>query len=270
MSGSVRPHCLLMALLVVTVAAEWKFDPWSQQWVNEEAKQTVQSRQGHSYQQNYQQNYQQDYRDYHAQKRKETKTVECKKRNRDGRCLTKAERELLLPNGFALGFEPKVAFNLYDDTDMGRLRVQMKTDISYVPPANLVDAAGRSLGSNARVMMDKRILYNTFKTMMSKFGADGDACLQRAVCEVAEAPLRRDGMIGEILNLVLSPSHRLDESLSEDVAELLVAERRGREVGECHIAYPRCPLSLFNVIDSASDYTGSILDALADHDQIVS
>ncbi|KAF0310790.1 hypothetical protein FJT64_018334 [Amphibalanus amphitrite] len=48
------------------------------------------------------------------------------------------------------------------------------------------------------------------------------------------------------------------------------AERRGREVGECHIAYPRCPLSLFNVIDSASDYTGSILDALADHDQIVS
>ncbi|KAF0307657.1 hypothetical protein FJT64_021021 [Amphibalanus amphitrite] len=232
MSGSVRPHCLLMALLVVTVAAEWKFDPWSQQWVNEETKQPFQSRQGHSYQQNYQQNYQQDYRDYHAQKRKETKTVECKKRNRDGRCLTKAERELLLPNGFALGFEPKVAFNLYDDTDMGRLRVQMKTDIS--------------------------------------FGADGDACLQRAVCEVAEAPLRRDGMIGEILNLVLSPSHRLDESLSEDVAELLVAERRGREVGECHIAYPRCPLSLFNVIDSASDYTGSILDALADHDQIVS
>ncbi|KAF0310791.1 hypothetical protein FJT64_018335 [Amphibalanus amphitrite] len=156
MSGSVRPHCLLMALLVVTVAAEWKFDPWSQQWVNEETKQPFQSRQGHSYQQNYQQNYQQDYRDYHAQKRKETKTVECKKRNRDGRCLTKAERELLLPNGFALGFEPKVAFNLYDDTDMG----------SSEPTATRV--------------------------------------YRGAVCEVAEAPLRRDGMIGEILNLVLS------------------------------------------------------------------
>ena len=37
-----------------------------------------------------------------------------------------------------------------------------------------------------------------------RFGADGDACLQRAVCEVAEAPLKRDGMMGEVLNLFLS------------------------------------------------------------------
>ena len=51
---------------------------------------------------------------------------------------------------------------------LAELKVKMKTDISYDPPKNLVDAAGRSLGSNARVMMDKRILYTTFKTMMSK------------------------------------------------------------------------------------------------------
>ena len=113
----VRPDRLLALLLLATAAAGWRFDPWSQQWVSEETKQQqpAQSRQGHAYQ-SYQQH---DYPDYHAQQRQDTKTVECKKRNKAGRCLTKAERELLLPNGFALGFEPKVSFNLYDDPDMG-------------------------------------------------------------------------------------------------------------------------------------------------------
>ncbi|XP_037071102.1 uncharacterized protein LOC119092234 [Pollicipes pollicipes] len=192
------------------------------------------------------------------------KSVECKKKNKAGRCLSKHERELLLPNGFLLAVEPKVAFNLYDNEHMGRLRILVKTDIMYTPPANLVDASGRSL-SSSKTLMDKQVIYNTFKSTVSRFGADGEACLQRAVCEVAEAPLRRDGLIGDILNMILSPSHRLEDADAAEVAGLLAAERRGREVGQCHLAYPSCPLSLFNAIDSASDYTGSILDALADH-----
>lgn len=51
------------------------------------------------------------------------------------------------------------------------------------------------------------------------------------------------------------------------MADLLAAERRGRSLGQCDSAYPSCPISLFNAVDAATDYTGSILDALADHDQ---
>ena len=110
-------------------------------------------------------------------------------------------------------------------------------------------------------------------TLSPPVGRPYDVTLSPPVSRPSDATLSPP--VGRPSDVTLSPpvgrpSHRLDESLAEDVAPLLVAERRGREVGQCHLAYPRCPLSLFNVIDSASDYTGSILDALSDHDQIVS
>lgn len=37
-----------------------------------------------------------------------------------------------------------------------------------------------------------------------RFGVDGKACLLRAVCEVAESPLRDDGLLGEVLNILLT------------------------------------------------------------------
>ena len=116
-SGWARPGCLLVVLLLVSTTAAWRFDPWSQQWVSEEPNQqpAAEGRRGSAYQ-GYQET---DYRGYQAEQRQDSKTVECKKRNKAGRCLTKAERELLLPNGFSLGLEPKVAFNLYDDDDIG-------------------------------------------------------------------------------------------------------------------------------------------------------
>ena len=113
----VRLSCLLTVLVLVLVpaAAGWRFDPWSQQWVAEETKQpAAQAHQGNALH-----GHEQDYRGYRAAPRQDTRTVECKKRNKAGRCLTKTERELLLPNGFQLALEPKVAFNLYDDDDIG-------------------------------------------------------------------------------------------------------------------------------------------------------
>lgn len=40
--------------------------------------------------------------------------------------------------------------------------------------------------------------------MIHRFGVDGKACLLRAVCEVAESPLRDDGLLGEVLNIILT------------------------------------------------------------------
>lgn len=52
------------------------------------------------------------------EKKKTKEAKECKKA-KSGRCLTRAERELLLPNGFQLNLEPKFGFNIYNNDEMG-------------------------------------------------------------------------------------------------------------------------------------------------------
>ena len=37
-----------------------------------------------------------------------------------------------------------------------------------------------------------------------RFGMDGKACLLRSICEAAEYPVENEGLLGEILNIVLT------------------------------------------------------------------
>ncbi|KAK4292373.1 hypothetical protein Pmani_034856 [Petrolisthes manimaculis] len=51
---------------------------------------------------------------------------------------------------------------------------------------------------------DRMGIFSVLIDSLNRFGVDGKACLLRSVCEVAESPLRDDGLLGEILNIVLT------------------------------------------------------------------
>ncbi|KAK4025693.1 uncharacterized protein LOC116926572 [Daphnia magna] len=126
-----------------------------------------------------------------------------------------------------------------------------------------------------RANEQRRTIYQHIETLFKKFGLDGELCLQRAICELAEAPLGHYGMLGKLIHLVFSPSllqfpeimsrflaghgnanrFRRDASL---LPELELIEKpvedqytraylagKGRK---CWARYSSCPISLFTLL----------------------
>jgi len=87
-------------------------------------------------------------------------------------------------------------------------------------------------------------LYARLENYLTSWGLEGRACLQRAVCEVAEAAFEEDSFLGAALNLLLRPS--LSNHTNAGYQLLLQAERRGQCGGDCCEGYAACPVSIFD------------------------
>ncbi|XP_058118021.1 uncharacterized protein LOC131284678 [Anopheles ziemanni] len=82
----------------------------------------------------------------------------------------------------------------------------------------------------------RKQLYELLERGWSQWGHDGHACLLRAVCEVAETPLKHNGLIGEIIDVIFTPfpTDGLD-------AEYQLAQVHGLQRRNCLQRYPNCP-----------------------------
>ncbi|XP_043208517.1 uncharacterized protein LOC122375760 [Amphibalanus amphitrite] len=167
------------------------------------------------------------------------------------------ERQLRLPDGFAMALEPKILFNLWNSDESGRMRLQSRLEFQYTPPAG-------ATGRQARQLMERSSVFSSIRAAFAQFGLDGTACLQRAVCETAAAPRHSDGLLGDLVTLTLSPSREPVTSGASAVqlAPLLEAERRGWEAGTagCVPYIERCPVSMFNMKSGAQDLARALLD----------
>ncbi|XP_076283722.1 uncharacterized protein LOC143210604 isoform X1 [Lasioglossum baleicum] len=72
----------------------------------------------------------------------------------------------------------------------------------------------------------------------------GHECLLRAICETSEHTLRHNGLIGDILHVIFTPTSSRHEELPQDI---LQAEVVGRN-GGCSKYQPQCPVGLFDLI----------------------
>ncbi|XP_038106918.1 uncharacterized protein LOC6031218 [Culex quinquefasciatus] len=80
-------------------------------------------------------------------------------------------------------------------------------------------------------------LYQLMERMFHNFGRKGRECVLRTICEVAESPLKHNGMIGEILDVVFTPYD------SDDIEEVYhQAKLNGASGLDCVETYKDCPL----------------------------
>ncbi|XP_053691831.1 uncharacterized protein LOC128740319 [Sabethes cyaneus] len=92
-------------------------------------------------------------------------------------------------------------------------------------------------------------LYQLLEAKIDSWGSDGRECMLRAICEVAEAPLGHNGMIGEILDVIFTPYE------AEEIDEVyLQAKQQGNSGAECGQIYRKCPtghglLELISVVN---------------------
>ncbi|XP_045591796.1 uncharacterized protein [Procambarus clarkii] len=152
---------------------------------------------------------------------------------------SRQKRTISFPTGSTFTITPVLCIPVVNVGDLvGYLDVELPFTIK-LPNATQVSFAGR--------MDDDRLgIYAVVINTLSRFGVDGKSCLLRAVCEVAESPLRDDGLLGEILNIILTASYG---STSSELYDYVNAEYYGRAYGDCWSAYPQCPMSLFKLFD---------------------
>ncbi|XP_058817431.1 uncharacterized protein LOC131680740 [Topomyia yanbarensis] len=79
-------------------------------------------------------------------------------------------------------------------------------------------------------------LYQLLEHMIDGWGRNGRSCVLRTICEVADTPLSHNGMFGEILDVIFTPSET-------DVmdSEYKQARQYGLHGVSCSRAFSECP-----------------------------
>jgi len=91
---------------------------------------------------------------------------------------------------------------------------------------------------------ERAFLYEYVENFLFNFGLDGKGCLLRAICETHETPLLGHGMVGEILELFLTPTK---SPYWNRMTEYINAEMAGREGGDCRKFEKDCAKSLYKL-----------------------
>nr|KAF7412780.1 hypothetical protein H0235_012631 [Vespula pensylvanica] len=82
------------------------------------------------------------------------------------------------------------------------------------------------------------LLFNTLEQNFQRNGLDGRECLKKSICEAVVDPLIDEGLIGELLHLLLTPEHAEDPSFPED---FLQAAEVGKRNKDCSKIFSSCP-----------------------------
>ncbi|XP_063851753.1 uncharacterized protein LOC135095045 isoform X2 [Scylla paramamosain] len=90
--------------------------------------------------------------------------------------------------------------------------------------------------------------------LASQFGVDGQACVQRFMCEMQQRPIDKRTMVGKLLTLLLTPSIK-NKGEADLLTDYLTARKLGKSGAYCDHHYSACPISVFHFFDSVRNIT---------------
>ncbi|XP_015439508.1 PREDICTED: uncharacterized protein LOC107194403 [Dufourea novaeangliae] len=154
-------------------------------------------------------------------------------------------RALTFPETSATGLFIALAVPLEDPYKS--ISMAMFFEGTYGLPTNASDDflfAEINAARRTRRSLDRAIVYEVLEKKFISYGYQGHECLLRAICETSEHRLTHNGLIGDILHVIFTPTSSRHEELPEDI---LQAEVVGRN-GSCSKYQPQCPVGLFDLI----------------------
>ena len=111
--------------------------------------------------------------------------------------------------------------------------------------------SGRSLSSSSSSLVGDSIrsaFYKQIENVVGKVsGADGQSCLLRAMCEVGSNPFHDDGILGDVMNFLLTSNYAAEEE-DDRFKTYLKAQSHGQLSGDCSSYHKQCPMSFFKLI----------------------
>ncbi|XP_012257670.2 uncharacterized protein LOC105686951 [Athalia rosae] len=85
---------------------------------------------------------------------------------------------------------------------------------------------------------ERSLAYAMLERQYERTGANGKQCILRGICEVAETPLQEEGLVGELLHLLLTPDYGGINFVEQDYLDAKQAGLRGEN---CMELFPECP-----------------------------
>ena len=143
-----------------------------------------------------------------------------------------------------------IAFTVTFEFDMPLpdLNSEISVDIPFsfdLPTAVSTKRSARSLSGTSSVRSE---LYRMIEGLVGTVtGGFGQPCLLRAMCEVGSNPFHDDGIIGDVMNFLLSANFA-DEEEDERFQTYLEAQTNGKVAGDCSAFHKECPMSFFKFI----------------------
>ncbi|KAK9306591.1 hypothetical protein QLX08_002781 [Tetragonisca angustula] len=153
-------------------------------------------------------------------------------------------RSLTFPEESATGLFVALAIPLEDPYKS--ISIADFFEATYTLPTNASDEYFWLVNEQRRRRrsLDRATLYQVVENKFVNYGYQGHECLLRAICETSEHSLRHNGLIGDILHVIFTPTSSRHEPLPQDI---LQAEVVGRN-GSCSKYRPQCPVGLFDLI----------------------
>ncbi|XP_034481405.1 uncharacterized protein LOC117787069 [Drosophila innubila] len=88
-------------------------------------------------------------------------------------------------------------------------------------------------------------IYQSFESMALRMHLNGRQCVLKSICESSAAPFDdRNGLLGELLHILLTPSSSKDPLSEHTDNDYLQAERLGHAGVDCDTVYAKCAKSL--------------------------
>ena len=126
-----------------------------------------------------------------------------------------------------------------------KIDVPFSFDLPTTVSTKRSSVSGRSLSGSSSVRSE---LYRTLEGLVGTVtGGYGQPCLLRAMCEVGSNPFHDDGIIGDVINFLLSANFT-DEEEDERFQTYLEAQTTGKVAGDCSDFHKECPMSFFKFI----------------------
>ncbi|XP_015439517.1 PREDICTED: uncharacterized protein LOC107194412 [Dufourea novaeangliae] len=88
--------------------------------------------------------------------------------------------------------------------------------------------------------LDRRLAYDILTNKLESFGYSGKGCLLKMICETANDPLTRNGVVGDVLQILFTPSSSQDENLPSEIIAAEYTKNCYNYNKEC----PQSPLAL--------------------------
>ncbi|XP_011166500.2 uncharacterized protein LOC105200564 [Solenopsis invicta] len=151
-------------------------------------------------------------------------------------------RSLTFPEHSNMGIFVALAVPLEDP--LNSISLSYFFEANYVLPPNITYLEPWRRIERRKRNIERATIYRVLESKFESSGYSGRECLLRAICETSAFPLQHNGLIGDIMHVIFTPSTSRHEGLPRDVVE---AELVGRN-GSCSKYQLQCPLGLFDLI----------------------
>ncbi|KAL6255350.1 uncharacterized protein LOC105429826 [Pogonomyrmex barbatus] len=89
--------------------------------------------------------------------------------------------------------------------------------------------------------INRQLVYKVITSKMDSLGYPGQDCLLKIICEAEKYSLNKNGVLGDILQVIFTPSMSMSENLPDEIIEAEYEQH-------CDQHYNKCPMNPLDLI----------------------